>query len=136
RFAEFVSRRDTHTLDDDVRMFFALGNALLDASISAWDAKRSYDSERPDTAIHCLYEGRMIRAWGGPYQGTQVLRGESWRPYQVATLVTPPFPEFFSGHSVFSAAAGEILRSFTGGDDFGFIATIRAGSSLIEPGLV
>jgi hypothetical protein len=54
-FAQFVSRRDGHTLDDDVKTFFALGNALLDAGISAWDAKLFYDSERPLTAIHYLY---------------------------------------------------------------------------------
>jgi hypothetical protein len=37
--AQAVSARDRHTLDDDVKMFFALGNALLDASIAAWDCK-------------------------------------------------------------------------------------------------
>jgi hypothetical protein len=31
RFAQFVSVRDHHTLDDDVKMFFALTNAMLDA---------------------------------------------------------------------------------------------------------
>lgn len=38
-FAQFVSKRDDYTLDDDVRMFFALNNALLDASIAVWAAK-------------------------------------------------------------------------------------------------
>ena len=136
RFAELVSRRDRHTLDDDVKMFFALGNALLDASISAWDAKRAYDSERPATAIHCLYAGRLIRAWGGPFQGTSAILGEDWRPYQSSAAAGPPFPEYFSGHSVFSAAAAEILRSCTGSDTFGASVTIRAGTSIGEPGLV
>jgi hypothetical protein len=31
-------------------MFFALNNALLDASITAWDGKRTRDSVRPITA--------------------------------------------------------------------------------------
>jgi hypothetical protein len=35
RFAQFISQRDHHTLDDDVKMFFALSNAMLDASIAA-----------------------------------------------------------------------------------------------------
>jgi hypothetical protein len=30
--------------------------------------------------------------------------------------MTPPFPEFISGHSSFSAAGAEILRLFTGSD--------------------
>lgn len=135
-FAQFVSRRDGHTLDDDVKMFFALGNALLDAGICAWDAKRAYDSERPGTAIHFLYAGQAIQAWGGPFQGTRTIRGEDWRPYQLSTVVTPPFPEFFSGHSVFSAAGAEILKSWTGSDVLGFSTTIRAGSSVGEPGAV
>jgi hypothetical protein len=135
-FAQFVSRRDGHTLDDDVRMFFALGNALLDAGVSAWDAKRFYDSVRPATAIHYLYAGQTIQAWGGPYQGTRTIRGEDWQPYQLSTVVTPPFPEFFSGHSVFSAASAEVLKSFTGGDALGCSATIRKGTSVGEPGLV
>jgi hypothetical protein len=134
-FAQFVSRRDHHSLDDDVKMFFALGNALLDAGICAWDAKLAYDSVRPVTAIHFLYAGQTIQAWS-PFQGTQPIRGEDWRPYQVSTVVTPPFPEFFSGHSVFSAAGAEVLKSFTGSDVFGATATIPARSSVGEPGLV
>jgi hypothetical protein len=32
-----VARRDRHTIDEDAKMFFALTNALLDASIAVWD---------------------------------------------------------------------------------------------------
>jgi hypothetical protein len=60
RFAQFVSERDHHTLDDDVKMFFALTNAMLDAGIAAWDAKRTYDSVRPVTAIAVLYRGKTF----------------------------------------------------------------------------
>jgi len=134
-YAQFVSRRDGHTLDDDVKMFFALGNALLDAGICAWDAKRAYDSVRPITAIHFLYAGKIIQAWV-PFSGTQSIPGELWRPYQLATIVTPPFPEYFSGHSVFSAASAEVLKSFTGSDAFGFEVTIKKGASIGETGVV
>jgi len=58
--AEFISDRDHHTLDDDVRMFFALSNAMMDADIAAWDAKRFYDSVRPATAIPLFFRGKMI----------------------------------------------------------------------------
>jgi len=135
-FGQFVSRRDAHSLDADVKMFFALGNALLDASICAWDAKRAYDSERPGTAIHFLFAGQTIQAWGGPFQGTRSIRGEDWQPYQLSTVRTPPFPEYFSGHSIFSASGAEILKSFTGSDTFGNSVTIRARSSVGEPGVV
>ncbi|HJW13108.1 MAG TPA: vanadium-dependent haloperoxidase [Thermoanaerobaculia bacterium] len=134
-FAQVVSRRDGHGLDDDAKMFFALGNALLDAGICAWDAKRAYDSVRPVTAIHFLYAGQLIQAWQ-PFRGTQTIRGEDWQPYQLSTVVTPPFPEYFSGHSVFSAAGAEVLKSFTGSDALGYSVTILKGTSRGEFGLV
>jgi hypothetical protein len=135
-FAQYVSRRDGHSLDDDVKMFFALGNALLDASICAWDAKRAFDYVRPVTAIRFLYRGQTVQGWGGPGAGTVSMLGENWRPYQVPTVVTPPFPEFCSGHSIFSAAGAQILATFTGSDSFGYSVTLAAGSSAGEPGIV
>lgn len=135
-FAQFVSQRDAHDLDSDVKMFFALTNAVFDASIACWDAKRAYDSERPVTAIHYLFTGKKVQAWAGPYKGTQEIDGKDWEPYQPVTIVTPPFPEYYSGHSVFSAAGAEILKRFTGSDAFGASYTKRAGTSDVEPGTV
>ena len=135
-FAQRIAQRDHHTLDDDVLLFFMLGNALLDASIACWDCKRVYDSVRPITTVRYLYRDQMIRAWAGPFKGTQWIQGKTWMPYQPATVVTPPFPEYCSGHSTFSAAAAEILRRFTGSDAFGAGVIIRAGTSMIEPGQV
>src|SRR5229473_2800982 len=135
RFAEFVSARDHHTLDDDVKMFFALSNAMLDAGIAAWDAKRAYDSVRPVTAISVLYGGKKIRAWGGPGKGTIEMDASQWIPYQLASSPTPPFPEYVSGHSTYSAAAARILALWTGNDRFRHSVTVSPGSSKIEPGL-
>ena len=103
-FAQFVSARDHHFLDDDVKMFFALANAMLDASIAAWDTKRSYDSIRPVTAINLLFNGKKIRAWGGPGKGTVEMDGSQWIPFQLSTFPSPPFPEYVSGHSTYSSA--------------------------------
>lgn len=134
-FAQFVSARDHHSLDDDVKLFFALSNAMLDASIAAWDAKRTYDSVRPVTAISLLFKGKKIRAWGGPGKGTVEMDGSQWLPYQQATFPTPPFPDYVSGHSTYSAAAAHILALWTGSDHFGHLVTLPPGSSKIEPGL-
>lgn len=135
RIALFVSARDHHTLDDDVKMFFALTNAMLDAGIAAWDAKRAYDSVRPVTAISLLYRGKKIRAWGGPGKGTIEMDGSQWIPYQPATFPTPPFPDYVSGHSTYSAAAARILKLWTGSEHFGESVTQPRGSSKIEPGV-
>lgn len=132
--AQFISARDHHTLDEDVKLFFLLGNALLDASIAAWDAKRAYNSVRPITAIHYLFATATVRGWAGLGLGIRAMEGRLWRPYQPMVTVTPPFPEFVSGHSTFSAAAAEILRRFTGSDAFGYSVTLDAGSSIVEPG--
>jgi len=44
--AQLVSRRNRHDLDTDVRLFFVLANALLDASIGVWDCKVTFDYAR------------------------------------------------------------------------------------------
>jgi hypothetical protein len=140
-FAQFVARRDhhgnrSHGLEQDVKLFFALTNAIADAGCCAWDNKRAFNSVRPITAIRTIFRGQVVRAWGGPYQGTKLIDGAAWFPYQPTSFPTPPFPEYSSGHSTFSAAGAEILKLFTGGDRFGGAATFRAGTSSVEPGLV
>jgi len=133
-FGEFVSRRDHHTVDDDAKMFFALTNAIFDGGIAAWDAKRAFDSVRPIQAIPYLFQGQQITAWR-PFHGAQTFDGALWIPYQTSTFPTPPFPEYISGHSTFSAAGAQILRLFTHSDKFGDSVTFAVGSSNTEPGL-
>ena len=131
--AQEVSRRRGNTLGQDAKLFFALNNALLDAGIVAWDAKRAFNSMRPITAVRWIMENAMILAWK-PNQGSRVrMPGQEWRPF----LPTPPFAEYTSGHSTFSAAAAAVLRSFTGSDSFSFSATVAQGSipSSIESGV-
>jgi hypothetical protein len=53
-----------------------------------------------------------------------------------SSFPTPPFPEYASGHSNFSAAGAEILRLATGSDRFDASITLPAGSSKVEPGAV
>ena len=134
-FGQFVSQRDGHGLDDDVKMFFALSNAIFDAGIAAWDAKRAFDSVRPVSSIPYLYQGKQIRSWGGPGLGTVLMDGSQWIPYQPSTFPTPPFPEYVSGHSTFSAAGATILALWTGNNKFGNSVTFQPGSSTIEPGI-
>jgi hypothetical protein len=131
--AQVLSRKRGHSLDTDAKLFFALGNALLDASIAAWAAKYRWDFVRPITGIRSRYKGKPVTSWLGPYQGYGTVPGERWIPYQDPKVVTPPFPEYVSGHSTFSSAAAAILAKFTGSDSFGAGVTIEAGTSLFEP---
>lgn len=134
-FGQYVSARDHHTLDDDVKMFFAMTNAIFDAGIAAWDVKRVFDSVRPVTAIPYLFHAQSLQCWGGPGKGTITTDGANWIPYQPSTFPTPPFPEYISGHSTFSAAGATILTLWTGSDYFGGSVSFNAGSSVVEPGI-
>jgi hypothetical protein len=90
QLAQGISLRDGHGIDQDIKMHMALTGALLDAGISAWEAKRVYDFVRPHSAIRHAYQGQLVEAWGGPNKGTQRIDGATWRPYQSLTFVTPP----------------------------------------------
>jgi PAP2 superfamily len=71
------------------RLFATLNTAQADAFIACWDAKFTYWSERPVTAIRRELD-------------------PDWLPY----VVTPPFPAYVSGHSSASGAASEVLARF------------------------
>ncbi len=71
--------------------------ALADGFISCWDEKYRSNLIRPETVINKYID-------------------EEWVPL----LQTPPFPEYTSGHSVISGAAGEALTSIYG-DNFAFV---------------
>lgn len=116
QIAQGISLRDRHNVEKDVKMFFALNGALLDAGIAAWEAKRHFDYIRPQSAIRHKYRNQRIDGWAGPDQGTQSIRGFDWMPFQELTFVTPPFSEYVSGHSTYSRSAREVLRAFAGSD--------------------
>ena len=147
-FGQDISQRDNNTLDEDVQLFFALGNAVMDAGIATWEAKLSYNSARPVRVIREL--GRLgligtdnngdgvfeINAWGGPGLGTITIPATQFLTYQNPFgPPSPPFAEYTSGHSAFSAAGAEILRLFTGSDVFGGSVTFAPGTSAFEPGI-
>ncbi|MEL7498978.1 MAG: DUF6851 domain-containing protein [Planctomycetota bacterium] len=145
-FGQYTSARDNHTIDDDAKLFFALGNAVFDAGVSTWEAKVAYDYVRPVRAIRELGElgligefnealgGHAIEAWT-PDGGTQTILATEFLTYQTpGSDPSPPFAEYTSGHSAFSAAGAEVLKLFTGSDTFGAAVTFEPGSSRFEPG--
>ena len=71
------------------RLFSALNTAQADAFIACWDAKYSFWTLRPVTAIRRFID-------------------PSWVSY----IVTPPFPSYVSGHSATSGAASTVLGAF------------------------
>lgn len=118
-FAQNVSVRDKHTLDKDVKMYFLIEAAAMDAFIACWDSKMHYDYARPYSLVHDYYKDKMIKGWDGPEKGMVKMKGQDWRPYSPETFLCPPFPAYVSGHSTVSGACAETLRLFTGSDKFG-----------------
>ena len=110
--------RDGNSLKEDIKLFHALNAAMFDVGIAVWDAKYTHNFVRPQSAIRELFRDDQITAWAGPNQGSTLIPGSEWRPYQDVTFVTPAFPEYTSGHSGFSYAAATVLEEFFGSDQF------------------
>ena len=70
-----------------------VGIAVADGFIGCWDAKIKYDYIRPVSFIKMVID-------------------PNWEPF----LITPPFPEYPSGHSTQSGAAAEVLTAIFGAD--------------------
>lgn len=133
--AEHIARNNGYSQEDCIKLYFLVGNAVMDAGISAWDSKIAHDYVRPISAVKYLYAGQKIYGWAGPGKGTQLIDAKDWRPYQPLSFITPPFAELPSGHSTFSSAAAQVIRRFQGNDLLRFGQTYAPGSSHYEPGV-
>jgi hypothetical protein len=112
RIAMDVAEARSLGLAERARLFALLNLAMADAAICAWDTKYAYNYWRPITAI------REAGTDGNP----DTAADPAWTPY----LVTPPFPEYTSGHSTFSRAAATVLGNFFGTDAVGFTTSSDA----------
>jgi len=96
-------------LQSTVRLFYAMNSALYQAGIIAWWAKRDKMQARPIQKVRELFTNDVVES---SYQGTTT--GSLWKPFQKNSFLTPPFPDFISGHSTFSSAAATILYELIG----------------------
>lgn len=131
-FAQQVSVRDNHSLDEDAKMYFFNQVVAMDAFIASWDSKMYYDFARPYALVHMHYNGKTIKGWGGEGKDFMEMDGSQWRPYSPETFLCPPFPSYTSGHSTISGACAEALKLWTGSDQFGSEVTLVAGA-MTEP---
>src|SRR6266498_5365808 len=93
--AQIIAAAQGNTLEENARLFALLNIAMADAAICAWDAKYTFHFWRPVTAI----------AFAEPEL--------HWASF----IVTPPFPDYVSGHSTFSGAAATVLPLFYDTED-------------------
>lgn len=118
-FAQDVSRRDSHSIDDDVKMYFLVEAVAMDGFIACWDTKMHYDYARPYALVHEYFKGKTIKGWKGEGKGWGEIKGEEWRPYSPMYFLCPPFPAYVSGHSTISGGCAEVLKLFKKSDMFG-----------------
>jgi hypothetical protein len=93
RVADQLAQASDLPLAQNARLLAKLNIALADATIAIWNAKNTYNSWRPVTAI-------------------RVTSDPAWTPL----LPTPAFQEYPSAHSGVSSAAASVLASAYGND--------------------
>ena len=91
-----ISDRDKWPAAKTADALARVGIAVADAFIGCWHTKFKYDLLRPFTYIKRVID-----------------------PKWETLLITPPFPEYASGHSVQSGAAAEVLTALLG-ENFAF----------------
>lgn len=83
--------------------YAAVGMSIADAFINCWKCKFVFVAERPSSFIRRNIDGAFVQFWP-----------------------EPPFPAFYSGHSVQSGATATVLTALYG-SDFKFIDTSHQG---------
>ncbi len=100
QIAQQIAQSQGNSLAANVRLFAKLNVALADAAIASWNTKFAYSLWRPIDAIQQAdLDGNAATT-----------KDEAWLPL----LITPPHPEYVSGHSTFSAAAATVLQASFG----------------------
>ncbi len=91
-----ILERDNVEIERSVDVLARIGIAVADGFVGCWNAKYQYDLLRPVTYIRRVID-----------------------PKWETLLITPPFPEYPSGHSTQSGAAAVVLTNFFG-ENFAF----------------
>ena len=81
---------------------------LFEGARVCWGQKYLYLQDRPIQEIRNRYSGQTIHSWNG------TITGDQWIPYQLPSFVTPPFPDFPSGHSHFTQAFALTMTKWFG----------------------
>ncbi len=105
---EMTERHDLSLLEKS-RVLAAMNTAVSDAVFSCWNAKYTFVTWRPVTAIPL----------GDTDGNDATIADANWSPL----LVTPNHPEYPSGHSSQSGAAAGVLAAFFGDENEFFLTS-------------
>ena len=141
-FGQYAAEQRDLPLGEEVKLYFSLGQALQSAAVATWQKKTEEDYARPVQVIRDLSALGLVgdpdpltglatvTAYSRDIDGTGSIDGTTWETYQrPGGSYSPPFPEFPSGHSTFSAAAAAVLESLVGAGFGGAVS----GRGVFEP---
>jgi len=95
---------------EHARLYAALNAALADAYSTSLESKFHFNFWRPITAIRAA----------GTDRNPLTVADETWEP----AFVTPPIPDYPSGHAAAGGAAAEVIEAFVGpGRSFTHVST-------------
>jgi len=93
---------------------------LFEIGRVVWGLKLQYQEARPIQYIRRLYATATVGTWrttadlSGTLLPAADISGALWTPYQMLNFVTPPFPDFVSGHSSFSQIFALVMTDWFG----------------------
>jgi hypothetical protein len=93
----YTARQKNADIFQTAQAYALISVGIFDAFISCWHEKYRSEVIRPESYI-------------GKYIAPKDPKNTNWEPL----LVTPPFPEYTSGHSVISGASSEIMAQIWG----------------------
>jgi hypothetical protein len=109
QIARQISQDHPTSLSANARFLALLSIAGMDAYIAAWDAKFTYNFWRPITAIRRADTDDNPDTVADPF----------WEPLGV----TPPFPDYVSGHTAYTRACVHVLEEVFGRGPVRFTVT-------------
>ena len=95
--------------------FYILNTVLYNSAIVTWKVKKIFLQSRPIqdirkeivTSLEDVYSRNGY--YDDPNNPTKISKNQ-YLPYQIDNFVTPPFPDYTSGHSAFSNSAATIIN--------------------------
>ena len=109
-YVVFSNSIGKYSYQDMVKYYFILSASMFQAGICVWNIKFDLFEQRPIQYIR----GSMSEVEIKNYFFPDITTSKLWLPYQKRTFVTPPFPDFVSGHSSFSSSACEVFTRTIG----------------------
>ncbi|CAM9482619.1 unnamed protein product [Ectocarpus fasciculatus] len=87
--------------------------ALYNSVLLVWKEKVRHDKPRPPSMVRHKLGDKLVKAYGGPGKGVQVMKASEWEPF----IRTMPHSEFPSGSACLCEAFARQIKNFFGTDE-------------------